>query len=151
MKKCLLISIFALLAIGTAVAQPRTWQIAQAGWGRIEKGIAIAQAMPEQTVGEIIIPRWRKASGTLTVDFDKKDVVLAQRGKAEKTYNLLTEGNTKTTRAGWSYVEYMALDAHNSVCHFWLCKHESGAARLLLLYPWRYPDTVYGYDLTPAE
>ena len=151
MKQRLIILCCLLLAGMTAKAQTLTWQLSETGWGRIEKGFAYAAAMPESSIGEMNIPRWRKATGTLTVNFDKKEAVLTQRGKADKTFTLLSESTPKETRDGWTYIEYMALDAHNSVCHFWLCTHAAGAVRLLTLYPWTRPDTVYGYQLSPAE
>lgn len=150
MKKWMLILALALMSGLACRAQTQTWQLVETGWGRIEKSYQNGWNLLTH-LGEMNIPRWRKAAGSLTIDFDKKEVVLTQRGKADKTFILLSETSPKETRDGWTYVEYMALDAHNSVCHFWLCKHEEGAERLLTLYPWTYPDTIYGYNLAPAE
>ncbi|MCR4859946.1 MAG: hypothetical protein K5910_04710 [Bacteroidales bacterium] len=150
MKRVLLIISLALLAVSAAQAQTKTWQVTETGWGRIEKTY-VSILSPGEGVGEMNIPRWRKVSGTLTVDFDRKEAVLSLPRKKGKTFTLLTESKPYTTRDGWTYVDYKALDGSNSVCHFWLCKHESGAERILTLYPWTSPDTVYGYLLTPEE
>ena len=142
---------FVLLLVLPCVSgwcQSEKYQLTETGWGRIEKSY---QNGILTNLGEINIPRWRKASGSMTIDFDKKEAVLTQRGKADKTFTLLSETSPKETRDGWTYVEYMALDGNNSVCHFWICRHESGRQRLLTLYPWSRPDTVYGYNFDPEE
>ena len=150
MKKTVLILFLGLLAGISAAAQTVNYRVLETGWGRIEKSYR-QSTLVELGVGEMNIPRWRKTSGTLRIDFDRKEVVLSIRGKKDKTFTLLSESRPFATRDGWSYVDYMGLDGNNSVCHFWLCKHESGAQRLLTLYPWMVPDTVYGYRLELAE
>ena len=131
-------------------AQTKTYQVSQTGWGRVEQGSHFG-ILGTSAIGEMNISRWKKVSGTFTVDFDKKEAVLKQNRKKDKTFTLLSDSRPAETRDGWTFVDYMALDGTNSVCHFWLCKHEDGTERLLTLYPWFYPDTVYGYMLTPAE
>ena len=148
MKRFLLIIAIALLAGSAAWAQSRTWALSETGWGRVD--FALQQGViPMHTMGEINIPRWRKATGTLKVDFEKKEAVLSQSRGKDKTFHLMTESRPHETRDGWSYVEYEALDNRNAGCRFWVCKHESGAERLLVFYPYWTPDTVYGYRLTP--
>ena len=148
--KRLLVMTLALAALLPLHAQTKTYRLTETGWGRIEK--ASRSGIPgTSAVGEMNIPRWKKASGTFTVDFDRKEAVLSQNRKKDKTFTLLSDSRPMETRDGWSYTEYMALDGTNSVCHFWLCKHENGTERLLTLYPWTVPDTVYGYMLTPEE
>lgn len=149
MKRIVLLFLAALAALPLC-AQTESYRVVETGWGRIEK--AVRQGIPTYSaVGEMNIPRWKKVSGTLTIDFEKKEAVLTQQRKKDKTFTLLSETRPMETRDGWTYVEYMALDGHNSVCHFWLCTHESGIRRLLTLYPWTVPDTVYGYMLAPAD
>lgn len=147
MKKWIFVFLLVLPCL-SGWGQSEKYQLTETGWGRIEKSY---QNGILTNLGEINIPRWRKASGSFTVDFDKKEAVLSQRGKKDKTFTLLSETSPKQTRDGWTYVEYMALDGSNSVCHFWICRHESGWQRLLTLYPWWYPDTVYGYNFGPEE
>ena len=144
MKRYLLLLAAALLLGAAAHAQ--TWQVTESGWGRIEKSFT-PHYVPKQTLGEINIPRWRKTPGELKVDFAKKEAVLSLKGKKDKHYNLMTESRPYQTRDGWSYVEYETLDDQNAGCRFWICKHESGTERLLILYPFSNPDTIYGYML----
>ena len=142
---------FVLLLVLPCVSgwcQGETFPLTETGWGRIEKSY---QNGILTNLGEINIPRWRKASGSFTVDFDKKEAVLSQSRGKDKTFYLLTESRPHETRDGWSYVEYEALDNHNAGCRFWVCKHESGAERVLVFYPYWTPDTVYGYRLTPEK
>lgn len=141
----------ALLTGSAATAQTLHYNVLETGWGRIEKNYKQGASPGFSAVGEMNIPRWRKTSGTLTVDLDKKEVTLTQKRKKDKTFTLLSDTTPGQTRDGWTYTEYMALDGNNSVCHFWLCTHESGLRRLLTLYPWSRPDTVYGYMLEAAE
>ena len=149
MRRLLIIAL-ALLTASAAWAQTKTWQVTETGWGKIDRGISIV-TRPERGIGEIFIPRWRKVSGTLTVDFDKKEATLSlSRGK-DKRFYLMTESAPRETRDGWTYVEYEGLDGNNAGCRFWLCKHESGAERLLTLYPFWTPDTIYGYRLSSSE
>ena len=148
MKKTIIIFCLALTAGLSALAQTRTWTVTESGWGRIENGISVAGSFPERSIGEMNIPRWRKTPGTLKVDFDKREAVLSLDRKKEKPFILLTESRPFQTRDGWSYVEYEALDARNAGCRFWICTHESGSQRLLILYPFGRPDTIYGYNLT---
>ena len=149
MKGYLLLLVAALF-FGTA-ANAQTWQVVESGWGRVKGGIAIVQAAPKRTIGETNIPRWRKTSGELKVDLDKKEAVLSLKGKKDKHYNLMTESQPFQTRDGWSYVEYEALDGNNAGCRFWFCTHESGIRRVLVFYPFSAPDTVYGYMLGPEK
>lgn len=149
MKRIVILFLAALAALPLC-AQTETYRVVETGWGRIEK--AVRQGISHDTaIGEMNIPRWRKVSGTLTIDFDKKEVLLTQQRKKDKTFTLLSDSRPMETRDGWTYIEYMALDGHNSVCHFWICTHESGIRRLLTLYPWSFPDTVYGYMLAPTD
>lgn len=151
MKRFLILFALALLAGPAAWAQTKSWQVTENGWGKIDRGISVVYARPERGMGEINIPRWRKVSGTLTIDFDKKEAnLLLSRGK-DKRYYLMTESAPHETRDGWTYVEYEALDENNAGCRFWLCKHESGTERLLTLYPFWSPDTIYGYRLSSSE
>ena len=145
MKRYLLLLAAALL-FGIA-AHAQSCQITESGWGRIKDGISIGHAVQGRTIGEMNIPRWRKTPGGLKIDFDKKEAVISLNGKKPKPYNLMTESQRFQTRDGWSYVEYEALDERNGGCRFWICKHESGAERLLIMYPFVRPDTVYGYML----
>ena len=148
--KRLIVALVAVALCVSAWGQTKVYRLTETGWGRI--GETYKQSvLADWVVSDIAIHKWKKATGTFTVNFDKREAVLTQRGKADKTFNLLTEGSPKETRDGWTYVEYMALDGHNSVCHFWLCKHESGAERLLTLYPWTVPTAAYGYLLTPEQ
>ena len=151
MRRWLIISCLLLLTGLAARAEGRTWQVTETGWGRVHTGISIATAYPERTMGEMSIHRWRKAPGTLKVDFDKREATLSLNRKKDKTYILMTESQPSQTRDGWTFVEYEALDGRNAGCRFWLCKHESGAERLLIFYPFGRPDTVYGYLLSPAN
>lgn len=149
MKRLILFLAAALMALPLA-AQTKTWQIAETGWGRVEKatrfGIAGSTAL-----GEMNIPRWRKANGTLRINFDKKEAVISLKNKKDKSYYLLTESRPFETRDGWTYVEYETLDERNAGCRFWVGVHEGGMERLLVMYPFSNPDTVYGYLLTPDE
>jgi len=147
MKKVSLILALALLAGSAAWGQTKTWQVTETGWGRIEKAFRTFPPVGAG-IGEMNIPRWRKAAGTLTIDFDRKEAVLSLPRKKGTTFRLLTESQPYKTRDGWTYVDYQALDGSSTVCRFWLCTHESGAERLLTLYPWTVPDTVYGYRLS---
>ena len=149
MKRTLVVLCCLVLAALAARAQSGRWQVSESGWGRIENGISIAHAAAERTMGEMNIHRWRKSPGTLRVDFDKKEAVLSLNGKKDRNFHLMTESRPFQTRDGWTYVEYEALDARNAGCRFWLCTHESGIQRLLILYPYSRPDTIYGYLLTP--
>ena len=151
MKKCFLLIVFALLAGSAVWAQPRTWQVSEYGWGQIKSAISVAHSVPERGLGEINIPRWRKASGTLQVDFDKREAVISMDRKKDKHFYLMTESRPFQTRDGWTYVEYESLDDKNAGCRFWLCTHESGTQRVLILYPFYRPDTIYGYLLTPEK
>lgn len=151
MKRMILILALSLLAVSAAWAQPRTWKVTQTGWGRIERGISITHSAPERGIGEMNIPRWRKVSGTLSFDFSKREAVISLDRKKDKTFILLTESRPFQTRDGWTYVEYEALDGTNSGCRFWVCTHESGSQRVLVLYPFYRPDTIYGYNLSSSE
>ena len=151
MKRLLVLFALALLAGSAAWAQTKSWQVTESGWGRIENGISNSPSMATRTIGEMNIPRWRKTPGTLNVDFDKREASISLNGKKEKTFYLMTESRPFQTRDGWTYVEYEALDNRNAGCRFWLCTHESGSQRVLLLYPWWRPDTIYGYLLSPSE
>lgn len=149
MKRLLLFIAAALVALPLA-AQTKTWQIAETGWGRIERAARIGVA-GSTALGEMNIPRWRKTAGTIKVDYDKREAVISLDRKKDKTFVLMTESRPFRTRDGWTYVEYEALDNRNAVCRFWVCTHENGSQRVLILYPYYSPDTVYGYRLAPAE
>ena len=83
--KRLLILLLAAACFIPLHAQPRTYQVSQTGWGRIEK--ASRSGIPGTgAVGEMNISRWKKVSGTLTVDFDKKEAILKQNHKKDKTF-----------------------------------------------------------------
>lgn len=149
MKRIFLLIFTALLALPLA-AQKETFQVVETGWGRIEK--AYRFGVPSTAaLGEMNVPRWRKISGTLLVDFDNKEAVITLKNKKVKSYYLMTESRPYQTRDGWTYVEYEALDERNAGCRFWLCTHESGTRRLLVLYPFSTPDTIYGYMIIPDE
>ena len=149
MKKGILILCLALLTGSAAMAQ--TWKVSETGWGRIENTYSAQAIRSEYALGEMNIPRWRKTAGTLKVDFDKREAVISLDRKKDKTFVLLTESRPCQTRDGWTYVEYEALDNRNAGCRFWVCTHESGSQRVLILYPYYSPDTVYGYRLDPAD
>lgn len=149
MKKGILILCLALLTGSAAMAQ--TWKVAETGWGRIEDTYSAVNIRSEYAIGEMNIPRWRKTAGTLKVDYDKREAVISLDRKKDKTFVLLTESRPFRTRDGWTYVEYEALDNRNAGCRFWVCTHENGSQRVLILYPYYSPDTVYGYRLAPAE
>ena len=149
MKRFFLLIAAALLALPLA-AQTKTWQVAESGWGRIEKASRSGLAGPT-ALGEMNIPRWRKADGTVKIDFDQREAVITLKNKKVKSFYLMTESRPYQTRDGWTYVEYESLDERNAGCRFWLCTHESGTQRLLVLYPFNNPDTVYGYMIIPEE
>lgn len=150
MKRGLIILCCLFLAGLAGKAQTKTWQISETGWGRVEKSYRQSNwAGPP--LGEMNIPRWRQVSGTLTIDFDKKEVVLSLDRKKGKTFVLLAQRDPAVTRDGWTYDRYMAMDGTSTVCHFWLGTHESGREQLLTLYSWTLPDTIYGYRLIPDE
>ena len=149
MKKGILILCLALLTGSAAWAQ--TWKVAETGWGRVENAYSVVAVRSEYALGEMNIPRWRKTAGTLKVDFDKREAVISLDRKKDKTYVLMTESRPFQTRDGWTYVEYEALDNRNAGCRFWVCTHESGSQRVLILYPYYSPDTVYGYRLEPED
>ena len=71
MKRLLLFIAAALVALPLA-AQTKTWQIAETGWGRIERAARIGVA-GSTALGEMNIPRWRKTDGALRIDCDKKE------------------------------------------------------------------------------
>ena len=146
MRKWMILTVLALLVCVAAQAQPRTWRITESGWGRVESSYR-QSTLVDPPLGEMNIPRWRKVSGTLTIDFEKKEVTLSLDRKKDKTFYLLAQHAPAVTRDGWTYDRYMAMDGNSTVCHFWLGVHESGAQRLLTLYSWTLPDTIYGYRL----
>lgn len=149
MKKGIMILCLALL-MGLA-AQAQTWKVTESGWGRIEHSYAVTAVRSEHAIGEMNIPRWRKTAGTIKVDYDKREAVISLDRKKDKTFVLMTESRPFRTRDGWTYVEYEALDNRNAGCRFLVCTHENGSQRVLILYPYYSPDTVYGYRLAPAE
>ena len=151
MKRVIFLFVFALLAIPAAWAQNKSWTLTDSGWGRVDTGSRPLGASPELVMGEINITRWRKASGTVKADFDKKTVVISQNRSKDKKYQLLTESRPSETRDGWSYVVYDAMDSHNSRSRMWICKHENGTERILVFYPAYAPQKVYAYMLKSAE
>ncbi|MCR4824804.1 MAG: hypothetical protein K5849_05540 [Bacteroidales bacterium] len=152
MRKWILLFCLALASGWTVQAQTKSWSITETGWGRVELARTYGSLnIYEGGIREMNIPRWRTASGTLRIDYDKREASLSVGRKKEKTFLLLTESRPFTTRDGWSYVEYESLDERNSGCRFLVCTHESGAERLLILYPFSRPDTIYGYRLTPES
>jgi len=153
MKRIVLFFSFALLFTMACHVQTRSWKITQSGWGHIQEGISVVFSAPEVSVGEINIPRWRETPGTVTIDFGKRtaSIVIDKKKGKTKEYDLMTESEPHKTRDGWTFTEYEGLDELNEGCRFWLCRHESGSERILILKPYRRPHTVYGYSLTSGE
>ncbi|MBQ9173748.1 MAG: hypothetical protein IJ161_08485 [Bacteroidales bacterium] len=153
MKRLATIFSFALLSATACPGQTRSWEITQSGWGHIQEGISVVFSAPEVTIGEINIPRWRDTPGTVTIDFGKRvaSIVINKKKVKTKEYDLMTESEPHKTRDGWTFTEYEGLDELNEGCRFWICRHESGSERILILKPYRRPHTVYGYKLSSKE